>query len=66
MTETKTHIQDKEVQDVEAALTRAAQRALELGLKTNTPVYVLKDGKIVDIAKQHKSQLKWEGGRGNL
>jgi hypothetical protein len=55
MTETKTPIPDKDVQDIQSALNRAAKRALELGLKTNTPVYVLKDGKIVDIAKEQKS-----------
>lgn len=32
------------------ALRRAAKRALELGRQTGTPVYVLKQGKIVDIA----------------
>lgn len=32
------------------ALRRAAKRALELGRQTGTPVYVLKRGKIVDIA----------------
>ena len=31
------------------ALRRAARRALELGLRTGTPVYVLKDGEIVDL-----------------
>lgn len=36
------------------ALRRAAKRALELGRQTGTPVYVLKRGKIVDIAaKKH-------------
>jgi hypothetical protein len=32
------------------ALRRAARRALELGRSTGTPVYVMKRGKIVDIA----------------
>ena len=31
------------------ALRRAARRALELGRRTGTPVYVLKDGEIVDL-----------------
>lgn len=39
------------------ALRRAAKRALELGRQTGTPVYVLKQGKIVDIAGK-------EGNRG--
>ena len=34
------------------ALRRAARRALELGLSTGTPVYVLKNGEIVDLTKQ--------------
>lgn len=34
------------------ALRRAARRALELGLRTGTPVYVLQDGEIVDLTKQ--------------
>ena len=36
----------------DAALRRAAVKALELGLRTNTPVYVLRDGKIVDLTKE--------------
>lgn len=38
----------------EAALRRAARRALEIGLKTGTPVYVLKRGRIVDLTKERK------------
>jgi hypothetical protein len=30
------------------ALRRAARKALELGLKTGTPVWVVKDGELVD------------------
>jgi hypothetical protein len=37
--------------DISRALRRAARRALELGLKTGTPVYVMKNGKIVDLTK---------------
>ena len=33
------------------ALRRAARRALELGLSTGTPVYVMKDGNIVDLTR---------------
>jgi hypothetical protein len=36
------------------ALRRAARRALELGLRTGTPVYVLQDGKIIDLTKQRR------------
>jgi hypothetical protein len=34
------------------ALRRAARRALELGIQTGTPVYVIKNNKIVDLTKQ--------------
>ena len=40
------------------ALRRAAKRALQIGIETGTPVYVLKRGKIVDIAAQKKSSKK--------
>jgi hypothetical protein len=43
------------------ALRRAAKRALELGRQTGTPVYVLKQGKIVDIAKQEENRGKKRG-----
>jgi len=41
-----------------AALRRAGQRALQLGLETGTPVWVMKDGKIVDLTKQHRAGKK--------
>ena len=34
------------------ALRRAARRALEFGLRTGTPVYVMKEGKIVDLTRE--------------
>ena len=34
-----------------AALKRAAKRALREGLETGTPVWVIKDGKIVDLTR---------------
>jgi len=34
------------------ALRRAARRALEIGRRTGTPVYVLKNGRIVDLTQQ--------------
>ena len=34
------------------ALRRAARRALEIGLNTGTPVYVMKKGKIVDLTQE--------------
>ena len=40
------------------ALRRAARNALELGIRTGTPVYVMKDGKIVDLTKEQKPARK--------
>jgi hypothetical protein len=34
------------------ALRRAARRALELGLSTGTPVYVMQEGRIVDGTRE--------------
>jgi len=46
-----------ETRDISRALRRAARKALELGIKTGTPVYVMKNGKIVDLTKD-KSATK--------
>jgi hypothetical protein len=43
---------DPDIIASEKALRRAARRALELGLQTGTPVYVMENGKIVDLTKQ--------------
>jgi hypothetical protein len=40
------------------ALRRAARRALEIGKKTGTPVYVLKEGRIVDLTRQPRNRKK--------
>jgi len=45
---------DPDILAVDAALRRAARRARELGRKTNTPVYVLKNGRIIDLTKEWK------------
>ena len=47
-----------EARDTLRALRRAAKRALELGLQTGTPVYVWKDGKIVDLTKEKRPSKK--------
>jgi len=41
-----------------AALRRAAKRALQIGLDTGTPVYVLEHGKIVDLTRRYRRQRK--------
>ena len=47
-----------EAKDTLRALRRAAKNALELGLRTGTPVYVVKNGEIVDLTKQLHSSKK--------
>jgi hypothetical protein len=37
------------------ALRRAGRRARELAAKTGTPVYVIQDGRIVDLTKQDRN-----------
>lgn len=45
-------IKDPDIIGSYAALKRAAKDALELGLKTNTPVWVIKDGRMIDLARE--------------
>lgn len=48
----------KEAKDTLRALRRAAKRALELGLQMGTPVYVWKDGRIIDLTKEQRPSKK--------
>jgi hypothetical protein len=48
----------EEVKATLRALRRAAKSALELGLKTGTPVYVVRNGKIVDLTQERRSSKK--------
>ena len=48
----------EETQDVLRALRRAARKALELGIQTGTSVYVMKNGKIVDLTKDKSATKK--------
>lgn len=47
---------------ISRALRRSARQALELAIKTGTPVYVIKNNKIVDLTKDvpaaKKSRLR--------
>ena len=45
----------REIKDTLRALRRAARRALELGIQTRTPVYVVENGKIVDLTKRKQA-----------
>jgi len=49
---------DPDIIASEAALRRAAKRALQIGLETGTPVYVLEDGKIVDLTKRYQRKRR--------
>ncbi len=49
---------DPDIIASEKALRRAAKRALEIGIQTGTPVYVIKEGKIVDLTKEYRRQSK--------
>lgn len=53
----------RETADISRALRRAAKRALELGLKTGTPVYVLRNNKIVDLTTEHRVTKKTRSRR---
>ncbi len=57
MTRASMKSKDPDIIASEAALRRAAKRALQIGLETGTPVYVLIDGKIVDLTKQHRRKV---------
>jgi hypothetical protein len=53
----------REAKDTLRALRRAARKALELGIKMGTPVYVMKDNKIVDLTKDQRPQRKRRSSR---
>jgi hypothetical protein len=44
---------DPDLRGAAAALKRAGQRALALSLQSGTPCWVMIDGKMVDLTKQH-------------
>ena len=48
----------RETKDISRALRRAARNALELGIRTGTPVYVMRNNKIVDLTKEQGSSRK--------
>lgn len=57
MKEAPNGIQDPDLCNVDVALKRSAEKARALGKQTGTPVFVLRDGKIVDLmadAANHK------------
>jgi hypothetical protein len=52
---------DPDILASEEALRRAARRALEIGLQTGTAVFVLRDGKIVDLTKRKLARFRKKG-----
>jgi hypothetical protein len=46
--------QEAETNATLRALRRAARRAREVGARTGTPVYVIRDDRIVDLTKQDR------------
>jgi len=53
-----TNSEDPDLAGIDAAFRRAAKRALQIGLETGTPVYVLENGKIVDLTKRYRRKPK--------
>ena len=60
MTLKKPAPKDADLANVEKALKRAAKTAQDLARKTHTPCYVVKRGKIVNVAE---SQSEYEAAR---
>lgn len=51
MIRSRLNSKDPDIINSMAAMKRAAKAALERGLRTGTPVWVIKNGKMVDLAK---------------
>lgn len=49
---------DPDILGAYAALRRAARRALQIGLETGTPVYVLEKGRIVDLTQRPRRKAR--------
>jgi hypothetical protein len=58
MAKKQTRSKDPDTIASEKALRRAARRALQIGLETGTPVYVIKQGKIVDLTKDYRRKTR--------
>ena len=58
MAKLKNRSKDPDIIASEKALRRAARRALQIGLETGTPVWVIKRGKIVDLTKEYRDKTK--------
>jgi len=49
---------DPDIAGSRAALTRAAKRALALARRTGTPCWVMRAGKLVDLAKRRRVAVR--------
>jgi len=55
---------DPDILNSMAALRRAARRALREGLETGTPVWVIKEGRMVDLTRGKRRKARRLGGGG--
>jgi hypothetical protein len=51
---TNSRPKDRDIAGSMAALKRAAKQALALARRTGTPCWVMRDGKLIDIAKRRQ------------
>ena len=58
MTHSTKPSKDPDILSSAKALRRSAKRALEIGLQTGTPVYVMQKGNIIDLTKTSKPRPK--------
>lgn len=49
---------DRETDATLRALRRAARRAREIGVKTGTPVYAIRDQRIIDLTKPNRAGVR--------
>jgi len=58
MTQKITGTKDPDILASAAALRRAAKRALREGLETGTPVWVIKNGRMVDLTRGKRRKAR--------
>ena len=56
-TQIKREPRDADLRGATVALQRAAQRARELAIRTGTPCYVMREGRIVDALTGREAKL---------
>jgi hypothetical protein len=62
MTEPEQLPEDADLEDAEAALQRAFERARELGRRTHTPAWVLREGHLVDLTAEEERRAADRSG----